>query len=259
MPVSGPGAKISRFSGASGSTRTAARAARGRRRDHGRRGRRAPCRATAARRRRCGWTGRCAGRGSGRSCEAEAVHASIIAAERPARAASAPSVTVPPRMPLGCGPGAPASGYALAPVDDAHGLALGALDGLGLLELHRDLDVEHVVDLRLHPALEALQVAHRLGEDVLADLDPHLDDVEVALAIDDDLVVRLDLGDAHQHLFDLAGEHVDAADDQHVVAASDGLAHARGRAPASARLGDEAAQVARAVADQRLGLAAKAS
>src|SRR5665647_3808577 len=100
----------------------------------------------------------------------------------------------------------------LALVDDAHGLALGALDGLGLLELHRDLDVEHVVDLRLHRALEALEVAHRLGEEVLAHLDPDLDDVEVALAVDEDLVVRLDRGDAHQHLLDLAGEHVDAPD-----------------------------------------------
>ena len=54
-----------------------------------------------------------------------------------------------------------------------------------------------------------------------------------------------------KHLLDLAREHVDAADDQHVVAAAGDALHTAERPPARARLGDDPRDVPRAVADDR--------
>ena len=46
----------------------------------------------------------------------------------------------------------------------------------------------------------------------------HLDRVEIALARDDELVLARELAVREDDLLDLRREHVDAADDQHVVA-----------------------------------------
>ena len=61
-----------------------------------------------------------------------------------------------------------------------------------------------------------------------------------------------------QHAFDLRREHVDAADDQHVVGAAARLAHAHRRAAAGALLVVQRADVTRAVAQQRQRLLADA-
>ena len=53
----------------------------------------------------------------------------------------------------------------------------------------------------------------------------------------------------------MRGEDVDAADDEHVVGAAHDLAHARGGAPAGARLARERGEVARPVAEHRRALA----
>jgi hypothetical protein len=76
----------------------------------------------------------------------------------------------------------------------------------------------------------------------------HLDRVEVALARDDELVLARELAVREDDLLDLGREQVDAADDEHVVAAADDLAHAAHRARGRRQ---EARQVARAVADHR--------
>ena len=84
----------------------------------------------------------------------------------------------------------------------------------------------------------------------------HLDRVEAALARDDELVLPRQLAVAEDDLLDLRREQVDAADDQHVVAAADDLAHA----PHAARgRRQQPRQVARAVADDRQRLLGRAS
>ena len=75
----------------------------------------------------------------------------------------------------------------------------------------------------------------------------HLDAVEVAFARDDELVLPRELAVLEHQLLDLGREQVDAADDQHVVAAADDLAHAAHRARGRRQ---EARQVAGAVADR---------
>ena len=103
-------------------------------------------------------------------------------------------------------------------------------------------------------ALERHHVGHDVREDVLVDLEADLEVVEVLLAVDDDEVVRAHALDLEEHVLDLAGEHVDAADDEHVVGALAHLAHARQRAPALAARRVERRQVVGAVAQEREGL-----
>ena len=75
--------------------------------------------------------------------------------------------------------------------------------------------------------------------------------VHQARALDDQSPVGGDAGDAGENLLDVRGIHVDAADDQHVVAAAAELDEARGGAPAGARLVGDRAEIAGPVADQR--------
>ena len=63
--------------------------------------------------------------------------------------------------------------------------------------------------------------------------------------------MRRDALHAHQHAFNLAGEHVYAADDQHVVGAPHQPLHANQRASARAPLVVQTADVVRAVANHR--------
>ena len=60
--------------------------------------------------------------------------------------------------------------------------------------------------------------------------------------------MRGDTLDAREHVFDLAREHIRAADDKHVVATGADLLHARVSASAATLLGDNARQVVRAIA-----------
>ena len=63
--------------------------------------------------------------------------------------------------------------------------------------------------------------------------------------------MRRGFAQAEQHAFDLRREHVDAADDQHIVAATEHLAHPDQGASAVAGGGVEHRQVAGAVAQHR--------
>src|SRR5438132_1382375 len=81
------------------------------------------------------------------------------------------------------------------------------------------------------------------------DLDCQL--VETLVALDDELVVRLQALDGEEHALDLAREDVHAADDEHVVRAPLHPRHARERSPARARLARQRREVARAVPQQR--------
>ena len=69
--------------------------------------------------------------------------------------------------------------------------------------------------------------------------------------LDGQLVVRRDALDPEQDVLDLRGIDVDAAQDQHVVAAAVDRAHAGERAPARARRRVDGGDVGRAVAQQR--------
>ena len=75
--------------------------------------------------------------------------------------------------------------------------------------------------------------------------------VERLRALDHELVVRRDARLGEQDVLDLGRVEVDAADDQHVVAAAADRAHARERPPARAALAGQRGDVARAVAQER--------
>ena len=81
--------------------------------------------------------------------------------------------------------------------------------------------------------------------------------VEAPGGVDDDAVMGRDALDAGEHVFHLRGEHVRAADDEHVVGARAHLPHARVGAAAGARLAGDAREVVRAVAQDGDGLLAE--
>ena len=69
--------------------------------------------------------------------------------------------------------------------------------------------------------------------------------------------MRSEGGELGEHRLYLAGEYIDATDDEHVVAATQHLAHPHCGASALARLVDKAGEVAGAVAQYRHGLLAQ--
>src|SRR5262249_6834409 len=106
-------------------------------------------------------------------------------------------------------------------VDDALGLALRALDGAGLDDAHRRGHADEALDQVLGAAGRRLLDAGReAARELGAGLDQHVERVERALAAHLEQIVRRELMLLDQHRLDLRREHVDAADDQHVVAAS---------------------------------------
>ena len=74
--------------------------------------------------------------------------------------------------------------------------------------------------------------------------------IAVLYAVDYNLIIGR-IAVIKQDRFDLRREHVDAADDQHIVAAAHRLGHLDMRASARARFAVEYADIARAVAQQR--------
>ena len=81
--------------------------------------------------------------------------------------------------------------------------------------------------------------------------------VQILLAVHDDLVMRQRALHFQQRGFDLRGEQVDAADNEHVVAAPANAADAPERAAADAAAGFERRDIARPVADHRHGALAE--
>ena len=104
-------------------------------------------------------------------------------------------------------------------------------------------------DQRLDAVLQFVRHGVAVGVAVLGrQFAPHLHLVEQPLARDHQLVLARELAVLQHQFLDLRREHVDAADDQHVVAAADDLAHAAHAARGGRQ---QARQVARAVADDR--------
>ena len=96
-----------------------------------------------------------------------------------------------------------------------------------------------------------MQYLDLVGEEPFIHLHLHFQGIQVVPAVDDQQIMGLNPFDTHQDRFDLGGEDVDPADDQHVVGTS---AHAAdtGMGPAAcARLVADACNVAGAVTDQR--------
>ena len=88
-----------------------------------------------------------------------------------------------------------------------------------------------------------------IGKEIrVVHLHAHLDGVHIVDAVDDDLIRFAQFVHAHEHALDLRREHVDAADDEHVVRPADHARHARERPAALARLVCERSDVLGAVA-----------
>ena len=133
--------------------------------------------------------------------------------------------------------------------------ALAALDGLGLDELDVHGDLQVALELGGQTLLERFELADLVERELGHGLDTQLDVVERASRGEDDLVLRGDLWEAGEHLLDLGREHVHAAQDEHVVGTADDAVDLAMRTAAGAGLGDDAGDVAGAVAHERAALA----
>ena len=137
----------------------------------------------------------------------------------------------------------------------------GSVPGASRLDLRRA--AERVPDQAGRAAAQVTERVIRLdrlireqldpdgAEEVLGRLRAHLELVHRPLAADHELVVVGELRDPREHVLDLGGEDVDAANDQHVVRPAQDRAHAEERPAAAARLRREAREIARPVADER--------
>ena len=131
-------------------------------------------------------------------------------------------------------------------VDHALGLAdRNALDGVGIEHLHAGGDADVALDVMMQLVRDgvAIRVAH-----FLAELDAHRERVQVPLLAEDQQVVGRQRRHPADQLLDLRGEHVHAADDEHVVGAAGDLVDAAHRARSRRQ---QPGEVARAVADHR--------
>src|SRR4051812_251690 len=111
---------------------------------------------------------------------------------------------------------------ARAVVDHPHRLALAARDRAGREQLDGHLDAGVLAQGPCDPGAEGLAVELRVDR-----LAAHRQLVEGVRALQDQLVVRGDALDVQQGVLDLGGVEVDAADDEHLVAAPSDGAHAR--------------------------------
>ena len=130
-------------------------------------------------------------------------------------------------------------------------LALAALDGVGRLQLHLGGDAEHALELGGELLFELVHGGRRVedaGEELLTDLHLHLQRVEVVDAVHDEHITRCELGHRQHDALHLRGEHVDTADDEHIIRAPLDAPHAHTRAAAVAGARQQRAEVARAVA-----------
>src|SRR6266576_1718984 len=134
-----------------------------------------------------------------------------------------------------------ASYLVAAHVHHAHRLALAAGDRAWLEQLDANADPGRL-------AQRVLLAPGQAGALALASEDQF---IQGPRPLEHELVVRPYPVDGEQDALDLGGIQVDAADDEHVVAASAHRAHPGQRAPARARLQRERRDVAGAVAQQR--------
>ena len=137
------------------------------------------------------------------------------------------------------------------------GFASGALNSVRRL----DMDVGFDAGERYKSVVERLDKRHLLAgigrEEFFAELHVEVEGVLVALAVHGNEILRSEGGELGEHRLYLAGEYIDATDDEHVIAAAQHLAHPHCGASALARLIDKAGEVAGAVAQYGHGLLAQ--
>ena len=136
-------------------------------------------------------------------------------------------------------------------VDDALCLALAARDGLGLDDADVNGDLQVALELGVQAVLEILELADLVEREVRHGLDLQLDAIKRTVVGQNDLILRGDLGEPCDDLLDLGREHVDAANDHHVVSTADDAVDLAVGATAAALLRDDARDIARAVAHER--------
>ena len=114
---------------------------------------------------------------------------------------------------------------------------------------------------RYEAVVERLDEGHLLAgvgrEELLTQLNVKVEGILIALAVNSDEILRGKGGELGEHRFYLAGEYVDTADDEHVIAAAQYLAHPYCGASALARLIVEAREVTGAIAQYGHGLLAE--
>ena len=103
--------------------------------------------------------------------------------------------------------------------------------------------------------LQGLQLPKALQQAGVHQLHFHFQRIQVIALAHHQLVVGAHVFHAHQHAFNLAGEHVDALDDEHIVGAAHNFIHAHMGAAAGAGLVVQAGDVLGAVAQHRHALA----
>ena len=135
-------------------------------------------------------------------------------------------------------------------VYNAHALALGARNGIGLHEADVGADGEHALQFVGQALAQLEHGAELVAEIVLAHLDLHLKRIEAVDTVDDQHVYRFELGHFEDYALHLRGENVDTADNKHVVAAADDAGHADVGSAAGARLADERREVLGSVTQQ---------
>src|SRR5581483_7484996 len=141
----------------------------------------------------------------------------------------------------------------LAAVNDPAGAVLEAGQDAGSEHGDDSLDAGRVPDPLTRRALELVDVA------TVARLIENLQRVQLfCLAVDDELVVAGQAFERQEDRLDLAREDVAAVQQEQVVGATAHLADAARAVPAAARLVDEHAAVAGAVAEHRRRLPAQA-
>ena len=184
---------------------------------------------------------------AGVDARVEALPASCISsAERTAFGASSRSL---PIVSIACVYMAVSFAAYLRPlVDTRRALPISVRSMLsGATDVDRGRDADQRLDALLQPSARSRARGSALGVRRAAARSAPRPRRE-CLAGDDELVLARELAVREHDLLDLRREHVDAADDQHVVAAADDLAHAAHRARGRRQ---QARQVARAVADDR--------
>src|SRR5512133_73232 len=131
------------------------------------------------------------------------------------------------------------------------GLALAALDGLGLHQLGGAGNPQHILDLLLDPFCKPLQYLDLIGEEPFIDLNLYFQSIQISCAINDQQVVGFNPFDSYQDRLDLGWEDIDAADDEHVVGPAAHAVDTDMGATTDAWFVSQAGDVAGTVADQR--------
>ncbi|MPN61133.1 hypothetical protein SDC9_208867 [bioreactor metagenome] len=118
--------------------------------------------------------------------------------------------------------------------------------------------IQHRKNVVLYFFFQALQVRVTVQALRVGQFHPDFQPVHIIFVENDDLVMRADLLHTHQHGFDLGGEHVHPADDQHIVRPAHHLPHACAGTAASAGAFHQHGDVLGTVAQHGQGLLGQA-